>query len=236
MRKRRSRAGSSPCCGFSLFLVRGGVSLAVLAGLALAFFAVGHDGRLPWQPEPTHGKDWCDTHQVPLSTDDKCNPSSLPGDSPSPASARPRTMSAPTRSCGSRCRRRSPSGWESSLDQVQPRAVSESLKTTAETAYPPTKYARVAPRITGIVRDVKAVVGQQVEAGAVLAVVEAPEMSQAATTYRQAVGQMRLREKTHAQEKEASAEKKISAGHDLLAASAGLTRRDSRSRRRASTC
>ncbi len=107
------------------------------------------------------------------------------------------------------------------LYEVQPKSVSETLKTTAETAYLPTKYARVAPRITGIVREVKTSVGQQVEAGAVLAVVEAPEMGQAATTYRQAVGQMRLREKTHAQEKEL-AEKKISAGHDLLVAAAEL--------------
>lgn len=54
--------------------------------------------------------------------------------------------------------------------------VSESLRANAETLYPPSRYARVAPRIAGVVREVKAVLGQQVEAGTPLAVIESAEL------------------------------------------------------------
>lgn len=204
-----------------LAALRGLVSLGVLGGIALAFYAVGHDGRLPWQPEATHGKDWCDTHQVPLSTDDKCNPKLARGGLLVAREHEPKDGECPNTVVRITMPPDVAERVGIQLIEVQPRSVSESLKTTAETAYAPTRYARVAPRIAGIVREVRASMGQDVVAGAVLAIVEAPEMGQAATTYRQAVAQLRLREKTHAQEKELT-EKKISSGHDLLVATAEL--------------
>lgn len=104
---------------------------------------------------------------------------------------------------------------------VDLRDVAETLRANAETRHMPSAYARVAARIPGVIREVKALLGQEVEAGASLAVVESPEFGQAKSDYLQALGLAELRQKTYDQEKELF-EKKITSGRDLMAAQTSL--------------
>ncbi|MCC7140028.1 MAG: efflux RND transporter periplasmic adaptor subunit [Planctomycetes bacterium] len=198
-------------------LIRGVLTLAVLGGLALAFYAVGHDGRLPWQPPPTHGEDWCSTHQVPLSEDEVCNPKLARGGLLVARDRGPKEGECPNTLVRITAPAEVVERAGIQLFKVEPRPVTETLRTTAETAYLPTKFARVAPRTGGVVREVKAAVGDVVEPGTILALLDSREMAEAVTGYRQAVAVRRLREKTHAQEKDL-AEKKISSGRELLVA------------------
>jgi cobalt-zinc-cadmium efflux system membrane fusion protein len=53
------------------------------------------------------------------------------------------------------------------------------LEANAETAFDANRYADVAPRVSGYLREVKADLGQTVKAGEILAVVDSPEVSAA---------------------------------------------------------
>ena len=193
----------------------------MFAGIGLAFYFVGHDGRLPWQPPPAHGEDWCPTHRVPLSEDEVCNPKLARGGTLIAREREPKEGE-----CKNTLVRitfppdvTKRAGIE--LHTVEAESIAETIKATAETAYVPSMYARVAPRVAGVIREVRATIGQEVEPGQALAIVESPEVAQAIAELRQAAAVVPLREKTLAQETELT-EHKVGTGRDLLNATAEL--------------
>jgi membrane fusion protein, heavy metal efflux system len=156
-------------------LLNGVVTLAVLAGLGLAFYAVGHDGRLPWQSAPDHGEDWCATHQVALSQDEVCNPKLARGGLLVSRDREPKDGECPNTLVRITAPAEVVERAGIKLVPVEMRPVAETIRTTAETAYQPEKFAHVAPRMSGVVKEVRVAIGADVEAGAVLAVLASPE-------------------------------------------------------------
>jgi cobalt-zinc-cadmium efflux system membrane fusion protein len=68
------------------------------------------------------------------------------------------------------------------------------LKANAETAYDGNHYAEISPRVAGFLREVKADLGQAVQPGEVLAVVDSAEVSAAKSQYLSAQAALRLAE------------------------------------------
>jgi len=203
-------------------ILSGIVTLGVFAGLAGAFFYVANDGKAPWTEEAPHGEDWCEAHDTVLSTCEKCNVELSRGGTfmvssrdPEPGEC-PNTLVRITLADGA--------AEEVNLQYhtVAEQTISERVDANAETRYPPSKYARIAPRISGIVREVRAVLGQEVEEGDVLAIIESAEFGQAKSEYLQTLAILDLRKSTFEREKDL-VEKKISAGRELLEAKAALT-------------
>lgn len=75
-------------------------------------------------------------------------------------------------------------------------AVSEShahtLEATAETAFDANRYADVSPRVAGFLREVRVDLGQPVQAGDILAVVDSPAVSTAKSRHLSAQAALRL--------------------------------------------
>lgn len=197
------------------------LTTAVFAVLAALFWTASHDGRLPWEPPPSHGPDWCEAHGIEDSRCGICNPKIARGGTfmervrDPEAGECPNTLVRVTLAPGV-------SGKIGIGRQVvESRPVAEAVQGNAETQYAPSRYARVAARIQGVVREVRAAVGQDVEAGATLAVVESPELGRAKAGVLQALGVQGLREKTHERER-ALFEKKITSGRELSQAETDL--------------
>lgn len=110
-------------------------------------------------------------------------------------------------------------GLEVQMTELQ--TISEILQANAETRFPPDKYVRVAPRLPGIIREVKAVVGQEVSAGDTLAILESSELSRMKSEYLQALAIQNLRQKTFDREKE-MLESKITSKRKYLEAETAL--------------
>ncbi len=190
----------------------------VLIGL---FGLSANDWRLPWTAKAAHGSDWCEPHQTPLSTCGKCNPKLARGGTYTVKERAPRQGE-----CANTLVRihLGPGVAEQAglvLATAESKEVAEILRANAETMYPPSAHARVGPRAPGVVREVKAVLGDDVEAGALLALVESADLGQSKSELLQAFALLGLREKTYAQEK-VLAEKQITSGREALLAAAAL--------------
>ncbi|MHC4669897.1 MAG: efflux RND transporter periplasmic adaptor subunit [Planctomycetota bacterium] len=197
------------------------LTLAVFVALAGGFLYVANDGRWPWQPEADHGEDWCAAHQEPLSTCEQCNVELRRGGTFTVSDREPAEGECPNTCVRIMLAPGAAEQVDLQFHTLKDQEISERIRANAETRYPPAKYARVAPRISGIIREVKAIFGQEVEQGDVLAVVESADFAKAKASYLGALAVLELREKTYEQEK-ALFDKKISAGRDLLAAKAAL--------------
>jgi len=202
-------------------LVRGLLTTAVFVALGGAFLYVANDGRWPWQAEPQHGEDWCEAHGVPLSTCEQCNVELRRGGTFSVSDREPKEGECPNTCVRITLAEGAAEEVGLRFHAVDLQSVSERIRANAETRYPPARYARVAPRIGGIIRQVKVIFGQEVRVGDVLATVESAPLAKAKASYLEALALLELREKTHQQEQELF-EKKISAGRDLLEAKAAL--------------
>ncbi|MBI5722603.1 MAG: efflux RND transporter periplasmic adaptor subunit [Planctomycetes bacterium] len=191
---------------------------AILIGL---FAFAANDWRLPWAKEPAHGADWCEAHKVALSTCEKCNIRLARGGTFTTREREPKEGECPNTLV--RITLAPEAAKETNLEfhTLELRAISEVIRANAETLYPPSKYARVAARIPGIIRDVKAVLGQEVEAGTPLAILESTDFGNAKSDYLQALTVLDLRQQTYEQEKTLF-EKKITAGRELLRARTDL--------------
>ena len=110
-------------------------------------------------------------------------------------------------------------GFQTATAELKP--IAETIRANAETQYPPSKYARVAPRVPGVVRDVKAVLGQSVDAGETLAVLEAADLGAAKSDYLLARSALALRQQVYDSEKTLF-DKKIGTGRELLTAQTAL--------------
>lgn len=107
------------------------------------------------------------------------------------------------------------------LETVGLQAIAEKIRANAETLVPPSRLARVAPRIPGVVREVKAVLGEEVASGAVLAILESSAFGDAKSDWLQALALRELRRRT-AEREQSLFDKKISAGRELSEAQSAL--------------
>ncbi|OHB74954.1 MAG: hypothetical protein A2Z34_07885 [Planctomycetes bacterium RBG_16_59_8] len=196
-------------------------TIAVFAVLIALFAFAANDWKAPWEGTPAHGQDWCEVHQTALSTCEKCDPKLARGGTFTIREREPRGDECPNTLVRITLGPGSAEQARLSFATVELRAIAETIRANAETLYPPSQYARVAPRIPGVIREVKAILGEEVEAGALLAVIESPDFGQAKSDYLQAIAVLNLRRKTHDQEKELL-DKKVGAIRDLLNAETQL--------------
>jgi cobalt-zinc-cadmium efflux system membrane fusion protein len=181
------------------------------------FTFAANDWKAPWGGKVDPGKDWCEAHHVTMSTCEVCNPKLARGGTQILKEREPREGECPNTlvriHLGSDAARK----VDIALHSVEARPVAETLGATAETSFPPHRHARVAPRIPGVIREVKVLLGQEVATGAVLAVLDSPEFGHAKGEYLQALSLLKLRRKTFEQEK-ALLERKITSGREALEA------------------
>ncbi|KAF0245850.1 MAG: RND family efflux transporter MFP [Planctomycetota bacterium] len=194
-------------------ILTGVVFLALIAAFA---WTAGH-GRLPWEGPPAHGTDWCDPHQVELSKCEKCNPKLARGGTVVTRMREPKAGECPNTlvkiELGPGAAKRA--GVLTAA--IESRPIAEVARGNAEAEYVPSSWARVGPRLGGVVRSVAAALGQQVEAGTPLAIVESAELSQAKAAHLQAVAARELRQELYTKTKELF-EKRLVAGKDELEA------------------
>jgi cobalt-zinc-cadmium efflux system membrane fusion protein len=82
------------------------------------------------------------------------------------------------------------------LEPVTTGAVVEGVTAPGEVGYDPTRLARLSARLPGVVRRVERQVGDRVEAGDVLALVDAAEVGRAKADFQQALTLVKLRTQT----------------------------------------
>ena len=181
---------------------RGTVTLAILAGLAYLFAYAGNDWKSPWADPPAHGDDWCAAHEVALSECTECNPELQRGGTFSVTEREPEEGECPN--CLVRITLADGVAEEIGIESVavEKQAISEKLEANAETMYPPSSYARVTPLVSGVIREVPIALGSEVEAGDVLAVLDAPQVGQAKAEYINRLDLLALRKNRLSQEKE----------------------------------
>jgi membrane fusion protein, heavy metal efflux system len=182
---------------------------ALLIGL---FAFAANDWKAPWSAKPVHGQDWCEEHQVALSTDEICNPKLSRGGTQSIKEREPKDGECPNTLVRIQLGADAARKVNLAYHTVEARPVAETLKANAETSYPPNRHARVAPRIPGVIREVKAALGQDVES---------TEFGHAKSDYLQALSVLTLRQKTFEREK-SLLEKNITTGREVLEAETNL--------------
>jgi len=201
--------------------------------LLIGLFAfAANDWKTPWAGKPAHGQDWCEEHKTPLSTCETCNPKLARGGTFTTREREPEKGECPNTLVRITLGQGVAQAVALSYGTAELKTLAESLRANAETMYTPSQHARVAPRIPGIIREVKALLGQEVEAGTLLAVLESSEFGQAKADYLQAQSLLRLRQETFDQDK-ILVEKKISTGRELLQATTNLEEAKLSSRRAA---
>jgi len=200
-----------------LKVIKGLLTFGVFALLAGLFAFVANDGQTPWAEEPDHGEDWCAAHETVLSTCEQCNVTLARGGTFSMQDREPEDGECPNTVVRITLAPGAADSVDLRFHEVKPVTISERIKANAETRYPPSKYARVAPRIPGVIREVKVVLGEEVEAGTVLAVIESTKFGEAKAAYLQALTVLDLREQTNKRERDLF-EKKISPKSDFLTA------------------
>ncbi len=189
----------------------------VLIGL---FAFAANDWKRPWA-KAAPPADWCEEHGVPESKCEVCRPELARGGTLANLQREPKAGECPNALARITLGSGAAEAAQLAFHAMESSPVPEVVQANAETIYPPSRFARVTPRLPGAVREVKASLGQEVEAGEALAVLESADFGQAKADYLQAAALLKLREKTFDQEKVLS-ERKITAGRELLAAESGL--------------
>ena len=174
---------------------------AVFAVLMALFVYAANDWRLPWVPERPTDVEWCSAHEVAQADCVECDPARARGGTQVVQLRQPEENECPNICVRINLAKGVPDRIGLKLVTLELRNVSERLEANAETRYPPGKFARVAPRISGVIREVAAVIGQEVEKGDVLAVLDSPEFGRAKGDYLQALALLKVRQKTYESEK-----------------------------------
>lgn len=190
--------------------------LVFLVLMSLFAFAA-NDWRVPGVKPPAPPADWCAEHKVALSACEECNPKLARGGTEVMREREPKEGECPNTLVRIKLAPGVAAKTGLKLHTMKPESVEETLQGNAETSFVPTAYVRVAPRVPGVIREVSATLGRDVEAGAVLAILESADFGQAKADYLQALAVRDLRRQTHEQERELF-EKKISTGRELLEA------------------
>lgn len=180
--------------------------------------------------------DWCGEHGLPESQCTACHPElaagpAAPGDR-EPAEPRdvrvergdaPRSQRPPSVTCDTETLRvvlASPeilgiAGIETVT--VARRPVSRTLAANAILAYDGNRLVHLAPRVSGIVREVLRDLGDRVEAGAPLAVLDSVDLGAAKAAYLEGRATLSLRERIYAREQDLAA-RGVSTERDALEA------------------
>lgn len=101
--------------------------------------------------------------------------------------------------------------------RVESRDVTETILCNAEITYDANRYAHLASRAPGVVREVSKDLGQAVTTGETLAIIDSADLSTAKAEYLQALAFVSLWEKNYAREKRLL-ESKVAAERDVLEA------------------
>ena len=182
--------------------------------------------------------DWCDEHGLPESHCEACNPGTLdkyqskvvtPVSDPQqpeiavlPLNA-PRIQSLPTLACSSETsliRFANASVSERvgvRVEEVQTGMLRKSIEAPATVDYNARSHARLAPRAAGIVVEVRRDLGDKVEAGDVLVVLDSPALGAAKSELLQAAARVDLWEQ-NSQRERALLDKGLSTERDTLEA------------------
>jgi cobalt-zinc-cadmium efflux system membrane fusion protein len=201
------------------------LTAVVFVALIALFAWAANDWRAPWQGKPDRGPGWCAAHDVALKDCEKCDPALARGGTTVIRDHEPAEGECPNMVL--RVKLAPGVADRIGLETFVAKKVKidETIRANAETRYPPDRYARVAPRLPGVIREVKAILGQEVAGGTTLAVVESPAFGEAKGGYLQAISVQKLRQTAYESEK-ALHEKKISTIKELLAAEAALKEAD----------
>lgn len=186
--------------------------------------------------------DWCDEHGLPESHCETCNPGTLEKYQSSQATPvpraeepefavlsldTPRVKAAPSLTCStdsSVVRLTSPQVAERVgllTEEVRRGKLRETLEAPATVEYDSRAHARLAPRATGIVVEVRRDLGDRVEAGEVLVVLDSPALAAAKSELLQAAARLSLWTQ-NSQRERALLEKGLSMEQDALAAETQL--------------
>src|SRR5262245_31199335 len=179
------------------------------------------DWTPPWAKAPVDDVERCEAHHVELSKCTVCNPKLARGGT---VVVREREAKEGERTNTLVRITRPPDVVKQvdlALEPVNLRAIAETIRANAETLYPPSRFARVAPRIAGVVREAKAQLGDEVESGAVLAILDSSAFGDAKSDYLQCLALRELRRET-AEREQSLFEKRISAGRELNEARSAL--------------
>jgi cobalt-zinc-cadmium efflux system membrane fusion protein len=185
--------------------------------------------------------DWCGPHEIPESQCTICNPGLIASQDVSGAAfgqpedirlistaETPRNQRQPSVTCKTETLQiqflndgiADKAGFEYS--RVNRQEVVETLSCNAEIVYDGNRYARLAPRAPGVVREVKKDLGDRVETGETLAVIDSADLGSAKAAYLQAQALLKLSAAEHAREKKL-VESEISAQFELLEAQSSLS-------------
>ena len=177
------------------------LTTAVFVLLISLFVYAANDWRLPWVPERAPDIAWCEAHDEPLDACDACNPALARGGTQVISTGEPDPGECPNTF---RRIELGPGVAEKvglKLIELETRIVNERLFANAETRFPPDKFARVAPRVSGVVREVRSMIGREVAKGDVLAILDSPDFARAKGDYLQSLSRLKLRQKTYESEK-----------------------------------
>ncbi len=103
--------------------------------------------------------------------------------------------------------------------EVKPQPLEETMTANGRVAFDATRTARLSGRIPGVIREIKKGLGEDVEVGEVLFVVDSVELGEAQSAFLQADAAAELASKTAARER-ALSEKSATSQTELLAAEA----------------
>ncbi len=106
------------------------------------------------------------------------------------------------------------------FQKVRKLKIAEKVHAVGETMYLPSLHAKVAPKISGFLREIRVTMGQEVSSGTPLALLDSVEISRAKADYLQTRAALQLKEYTEAQEK-MLVEKKVSAAREGREAKTG---------------
>ena len=180
--------------------------------------------------------DWCAEHKLPESQCTICNPgvqgsgeALIPSIDLVPAPDVARSRRAPSVSCSTNDLRVQFTSTEIAAQagleyaRVESREITQSVISNAEVTFDQNRYSHLSSRAPGVVREVMTDLGQSVESGQVLAVIDSVDLGGAKAGYLQAAALVKLWERNHAREKRLT-ERRIGAERDLLEAEAKLSK------------
>ena len=153
--------------------------------------------------------DWCQEHGLPESQCLACNPAlAAPAPPGPPGSPEERRTAAPRAGCRTHAQPIQLASAEVvrqvgiELRPVVREPFRDLVSAAAEVEYPADRQVRLSSRVAGVVAEVKAELGQWVEAGAVVATIDAPELGAARADLAQATTLLALWERNYAREVE----------------------------------
>lgn len=104
-------------------------------------------------------------------------------------------------------------------EEVRPGRFAETVSANARVAFDGARFARVAPRIPGVVREIRKEAGDDVGSGETLFVIDSQELGEAQTAFLEAVAAAALSERD-AERERGLAERSATSERELLAAEA----------------